>query len=88
FWAELKRRKVYSVGAVYVVVAWLLVQIADTAFQPLGFPDAAMRLLIIAVIAGLPVALLLAWIFEISAEGVRRTQAIDTRPQPSRKTRG
>ncbi len=86
FWAELRRRKVYNVGAVYVVAAWLLVQIADSTFEPLGLPEAAIRLLIYVAIAGFPVALLLAWIFEITAEGIRRTQSIDMRRGLTRRT--
>lgn len=85
FWAEVKRRKVYNVGVVYVVASWLLVQIADSTFSPLGIPEAAMRFVIYAAVAGFPVALLLAWVFEITAEGIRRTQSIDTRRVRPRK---
>lgn len=79
FWEEMKRRKVYSVGVVYVVVALAVLGVADATFEPLKFPEAAMKLLIYALLVGFPITLFLAWVFEITSEGIRRTQSIDTR---------
>lgn len=79
FWEELKRRKVYSVGAVYLAAAALTVGLADDTLPRLGFPESAHRLLIWAVVGGFPLTLFLAWVFEITSEGIRRTRSIDTR---------
>jgi TolB-like protein len=70
---ELKRRSVFRGAALYAVVAWLLVQIGEATFEPLGLPDGSQRLLIILVALGFPVAVVLAWIFDLTPEGVVRT---------------
>jgi len=62
---ELKRRRVYPVVAAYAVVGWILLQIGEVTFTPLGFPDWVMTGLVVLVIAGFPVVLVLAWIFDI-----------------------
>jgi serine/threonine-protein kinase len=73
FWEEMRRRKVWNVGAVYGGVAWLVVSIGDVVLPQLGFEDALRHLSALAL-SGLPVALLLAWAFEITPEeGVRKT---------------
>ena len=79
FWSELKRRKVYTVGTIYVVFAVAVLGVADATFEPLGLSDSAMRLLIYAAIAGFPLTLFLAWVFEVTSEGIRRTRSIDMR---------
>jgi TolB-like protein/Tfp pilus assembly protein PilF len=73
--AELKRRNVYKVAAAYAVVGWLLIQIAASTFPFLQIPGWATRLVIILVLLGFPIALVLAWAFEMSPTGVRRTEA-------------
>ena len=73
FFAELKRRKVYRVAIAYAVVAWLLIQIATQVFPPLGIPEWSVRLVIMLVALGFPVALVLAWAFDLTPEGVKRT---------------
>ena len=70
--AELKRRKVYRVAAVYAGVAWLLLQLASTVFEPLGIPDWTFRLVLLMVALGFPLALVLAWVFEWTGQGVQR----------------
>ena len=70
---ELKRRNVFRVAAMYAVVGWLLIQIGEATFDALGLPDGSLRLLIIVVAAGFPVALVLGWIFDWTSEGVVRT---------------
>jgi len=71
--AELKRRNVFRVGAMYAVAAWLLIQIADATFEPLGVPESAHRILILIAALGFPVALVLGWLFDWTAEGLVRT---------------
>ena len=71
--AELKRRNVFRVAALYAVVAWVLIQIGEATFEPLGLPDGSQRLLIILLGLGFPVAVVLAWIFDLTPEGIVRT---------------
>ncbi len=75
FWQELRRRKVWSVGTIYVSVAWMVCGAADLLLGNWGY-DSALRYIIALSAAGLPIALILAWAFEVSPEGeVRRTGA-------------
>ena len=76
FVAELKRRNVYKVAAAYAAVAWLLIQIATTLFPIFEAPGWLMKALVGAVAAGFPAALVLAWIFEITPQGITRTEDI------------
>jgi TolB-like protein len=73
FLGELKSRKVFRVGGAYIVAAWALIQVAATIFPQLQLPDWAPTLVTVLLIVGFPVALLLAWFYEITPEGVRRT---------------
>ena len=75
--SELKRRNVFRVGAAYVVVGWLLIEVSDTIFPRLGLPDWAVTLVIALLALGFPVALILSWAFELTPEGVQRTVNID-----------
>ena len=72
FSAELLRRRVYPVVVTYALAAWVLLQIAEVTFEPLGLPGWMMRALIFAVIAGFPVATVLAWKFDMTLWGIRR----------------
>ena len=76
FLAELKRRKVYTVTVAYSVSAWLLVEIASVVFPTFGAPRWAMQAFIIAMVAGLPIAVLLSWVFDFTGAGLVRTDAI------------
>jgi len=76
FFAELKRRNVYKVAAAYAVVAWLLIQIATQVFPFFEIPNWAVRLVVILLILGFPVALVLSWAFEITPEGIKRESEI------------
>ncbi len=85
FWSQLKRRKVYHTAALYAVAAWVLVQVAVTTLPYLGFSEGAITLVIVMAAVGFPIALGLAWAFEISREGIHRTRLIDIatdRPRP------
>lgn len=71
--AELERRRVYRVAAVYVVVAWVLLKLGNIVVEPLHLPGWTMTMLILLLVLGLPLAVILAWAFDITPEGVRRT---------------
>src|ERR1700693_1681035 len=73
FFAELQRRHVYKVGAAYVVAGWLVVQIVTQVFPIFEISALAQRIIVVAIVAGFPVALVLAWLFDITAQGIVRT---------------
>src|SRR5688500_19604143 len=77
FFAELKRRKVYRVAVAYAVLSWLLIQIATQTFPFFEIPTWAVRLVIVLLALGFPVALLLAWAFDLTPEGIKRTEEVD-----------
>jgi tetratricopeptide (TPR) repeat protein len=77
FYAELKRRNVYKVAIAYAVVAWLLMQIASQIFPFFEIPNWAVRLVVLLLILGFPIALVLAWAFELTPEGIKRTDQIE-----------
>jgi TolB-like protein/Flp pilus assembly protein TadD len=74
FFAELKRRKVYRVAAAYVVAAWLIIQVATQTLPFFEIPNWAVRLIIIALCLGFPIAVLLAWAYDITPSGIKRTE--------------
>ena len=74
FWEELKRRSVVRVGAAYAVVAWLLLQIGATILPSFSAPDWIMRALFFALVVGFPIALSLAWVYELTPLGVMRNE--------------
>jgi hypothetical protein len=71
FFAELKRRNFYNVAVAYALVAWLLIQVATQVFPFFAIPNWAVRLVLVFLILGFPVALTLSWAFEITPEGIR-----------------
>ena len=73
FFCELRRRKVYRVAVGYAVVGWLLIQIAATVFPPLELPVWALRLVVLTVLAGFPIALVLSWAFDVGPHGFELT---------------
>ena len=84
FFSELKRRNVYKVAVAYAVVGWLLIQVATQVFPFLEIPNWAIRLVILLTTLGFPVALIIAWAFELTPEGLKRTEAADAARQHSR----
>ena len=84
FFTELKRRNVYKVAIAYAVVAWLLMQIASQIFPFFEIPNWAVRLVVLLLIIGFPVALILAWAFELTPEGIKRTESADAAQEHSR----
>jgi TolB-like protein/Flp pilus assembly protein TadD len=88
FFGELKRRNVYKVAVAYAVVGWLLVQIATQVFPFFEIPNWGVRLIVLLVVVGFPIALILAWAFELTPEGIKRTEDADfVAPGASRKRR-
>jgi RNA polymerase sigma factor (sigma-70 family) len=86
FFAELKRRKVYKVGIAYAVVAWVLMQVASQIFPFFEIPNWAVRLVVLLLIIGFPAALILAWAFELTPEGIKRTEDVDASKSSAFKT--
>ncbi len=84
FFGELKRRNVYKVAVAYAVVGWLLIQVARQVFPFLDIPNWAIRLVILLTALGFPIALIIAWAFELTPEGIRPTQDADAAGQRSR----
>ena len=84
FFGELRRRNVYRVAVAYAVVAWLLIQIATQVFPFFEIPNWAVRLVVLLLIIGFPVALILAWAFELTPEGLKRTETADAEHLPTR----
>ena len=80
FFAELKRRNVYKVAVAYVVVAWLLIQVATQTFPFFEIPNWIVRTVILVLCLGFPVALVLAWAFDLTPEGLKRTDSEEKQP--------
>jgi TolB-like protein/Flp pilus assembly protein TadD len=77
FFTELKRRNVYKVAIAYAVVAWLLMQVASQIFPFFQIPNWTVRLVVLLLIIGFPVALILAWAFDLTPEGIKRAEDVD-----------
>src|SRR5216117_4302987 len=77
FFSELKRRNVYKVAVAYAVVGWLLVQVATQVFPFFEIPNWAVRLIVLVIAIGFPIALVIAWAFELTPEGIKRTEDVD-----------
>jgi TolB-like protein/Tfp pilus assembly protein PilF len=86
FFAELKRRNVYKVAVAYAIVGWLLVQVATQVFPFLEIPNWVVRLVIALVAIGFPIALVIAWAFELTPQGLKRTEDVDLAAQSRRKS--
>jgi hypothetical protein len=78
--SELRRRKVFRVAGVYIVAGWGVVQLATTLFPVFDLPTWTVRLVVVLVALGLPIAVSLAWAFDWTAEGVRRTEVVSPDP--------
>src|SRR6266700_5976151 len=83
FFAELKRRNVYKVAVAYAIVGWLVMQIAATVVPALHLSDAITSAVVLLVILGFPIALIIAWAFELTPEGLKRTEFADELPKKS-----
>src|SRR5689334_22431377 len=84
FFSELKRRNVYKVAIAYLIVGWLAVQVATQVFPFLEIPNWVVRLVIVLVAIGFPIALVIAWAFELTPGGIKRTESADAAGKHSR----
>jgi len=89
FFGELKRRNVVRVGIAYIVIAWILAQVAEFAFENFGAPDWVLKTIVVILLLGLPLALFFAWAFELTPDGLKREAEVDREtsitPQTGRK---
>ena len=76
FFGELRRRNIYRVAAAYAVVSWLIIQVAASTFPVLEIPSWCVRLVIVLLVLGFPVAMILAWAYELTPEGIKRTEEV------------
>jgi TolB-like protein/cytochrome c-type biogenesis protein CcmH/NrfG len=83
FFIELKRRKVYRVAVAYAVLAWLLIQIATQTLPFFEIPAWTVRLIIVTLVLGFPVALLLSWLFDLTPSGIKRTDDVEDVKEPA-----
>jgi TolB-like protein/Tfp pilus assembly protein PilF len=81
FFAELKRRNVYKVAVAYIVAGWALSQGIAQVFPVFDIPNWVIRLIVVLIILGLPIALVLAWMFELTPQGIKRTETADAMPE-------
>src|SRR5882724_1732279 len=79
FFTELKRRRVYSVAVAYLVVTWLLIQVATQVFPFFNIPNWVVRLVVLLAIIGFPIAVVCSWAFEITPEGIKLEGDVDRR---------
>jgi adenylate cyclase len=87
FFVELKRRNVYKIAVAYAIVGWLVMQIAATVVPALHLSDAITSAVVLLVILDFPIALILAWAFELTPEGLKRTEFADELPKKSTRSR-
>ena len=76
FFSELKRRNVYKVAVAYAIVGWLVIQITSTVLPTFHAPEWVVQTLMVLVALGFPIALVLAWAFELTPEGIKRTEDV------------
>ena len=84
--AELRRRNVFRVALAYLAVAWLLIQVAETTFPLFGLPDSAARLVVVLLGIGLIPALIFAWVFELTPDGIKKESQVDRSESITRAT--
>jgi TolB-like protein len=84
FFAELKRRNVYKIAIAYAVTGWAIAEGASQIFPVFDVPNWAVRLIVLLIIVGFPFALIIAWAFEITPEGIKRTEIADAEHLPQR----
>lgn len=85
FFGQLKRRHVYKIAVAYVVVAWLLIQVATQVFPFFELPNWAVQVVVLAMVIGFPIALVLAWAFELTPEGIKREEDVASRRSRTRQ---
>ena len=80
--AELKRRKVFRVAVAYIIAGWVIMQVVDVMFPALRLPDWTVTFVAVIVLVGFPLAIILAWAFELTPEGVK----LDSEVAPNQAT--
>jgi TolB-like protein/tetratricopeptide (TPR) repeat protein len=85
FFAELKRRNVYKVAVAYIVAGWALSQGIAQVFPVFDVPNWAIRVIVLLITVGLPISLVLAWMFELTPQGIKRTEIADAMPSATRR---
>src|SRR5438309_9921157 len=86
FFAELKRRNVYKVAVAYIVAGWALSQGIAQVFPVFDVPNWIIRFIVVLIVIGFPIALILAWAFELTPEGLKRTEDVDAAATRNRKS--
>src|SRR2546423_926108 len=86
FFAELRRRNVYKVAVAYAIVSWLLIQAASILFPTFEAPPWVMKVVVAVIFLGFPLALILAWAFELTPEGIKRTEEVAPNESMTRRT--
>ena len=87
FFGELKRRNIYKVAVAYLVAGWALAQGIAQVFPVFDIPNWAVRLIVLAIVIGFPIALVMAWAFELTPEGLKRTEDVDLTTQTGTRSR-
>jgi TolB-like protein/Flp pilus assembly protein TadD len=87
FFIELKRRHVYRVAVAYAILGWLLIQVATQVFPFFEIPNWGVRLIVLIIVIGFPIALVIAWAFELTPEGLKRTEFADELPKKPARNR-
>src|SRR5436309_5761621 len=86
FFAELKRRNVYKVAVAYAVVGWLVIQVCSTVLPTFHAPEWVVQTLVVLVALGFAIALVIAWAFEVTPEGIKRTEEVAVGKRPKSYT--
>ncbi len=86
FFNELRRRNVFRVGIAYLVVAWLVMQVADVVINNVGAPDWVFQIIMLVLGIGLPVVLVFAWAFEMTPEGIKKEKDVDRNQSVTKQT--
>jgi Tfp pilus assembly protein PilO len=77
FWQELKRRKVFSVVTTYAATSYIIIEVVNNLIGPLHLPDWLATLVVILLIIGLPVVIILSWIFDFTPQGIKKTESLE-----------
>ena len=77
FFSELKRRNVFRMALLYLVVSWLIMQVADVGISLLGLPAWTGRLVFLLLLIGLPLVLVFSWVYELTPEGLKREKEVE-----------
>ena len=85
FFTELQRRNVVRVGVAYTLIAWVIAQVAEFAFENFGAPDWVIKVVVVLMLLGLPLVLVFAWVYEMTPEGLRKERDIDRTAFNSRR---